>query len=330
MRRLLTLLVVALGLAPGTWWRSPSLPADKQGALTITRLAVEKVDLGPLKLAGAWQLDSASEHFHGYSALVSLGDGTLLAVSDRGRMLRFAAPGRPAIAPQFDHFAGLSVAAKRFADIESATRDPETGRIWAGFEVANRIGRYEPDLTPAGEVSPSAMAEWSSNSGPEAMARLADGRFVVLSEGDPRLMADGVPGLLFTADPVAGGDPIAFRFMPPEGYSPVDMAQLPDGRVLILLRTVIWGLPPRFAGKLVIADPADITAGREWRSEPVADLAAPLPMDNYEGLAVEAAADGSAVLWLVSDDNEMLVQRTLLLKLIWRPNEKARDSRRTP
>jgi hypothetical protein len=38
--------------------------------------------------------------------------------------------------------------------------------------------------------------------------------------------------------------------------------------------------------------------------------------DNYEGMAVTREADGSQIVWLVSDSNEMVwAQRTLLLKL---------------
>ena len=103
------------------------------------------------------------------------------------------------------------------------------------------------------------------------------------------------------------------------------MAPLPGGRVLILLRTVYWRLPPRFEGKLVIADPARIRQGKRWSGEVVADLAEPLPVDNYEGLAVEPANDGSAVVWLISDDNTARFQRTLLLKLEWPDNETARQ-----
>jgi hypothetical protein len=67
-----------------------------------------------------------------------------------------------------------------------------------------------------------------------------------------------------------------------------------------------------------------------WRTDTLADLQLPLPMDNYEGLAIEPADTGNLALWLISDDNNMRYQRTLLLKLEWRPNERARGSLRAP
>jgi hypothetical protein len=105
---------------------------------------------------------------------------------------------------------------------------------------------------------------------------------------------------------------------------------LPDGRALILLRKVLWGIPPHFAGKLMLADPATIRAGKAWRAEPLADLASPLPSDNFEGLAVAPAGDGGTTLWLISDDNDSIAQRTLLLRLRWPANAKARGNLRAP
>jgi hypothetical protein len=185
-------------------------------------------------------------------------------------------------------------------------------------------------LRTSAAVSPAAMRDWRATFGAEAMVRLADGRFVVLAEGSRDWFGEGMPGLVFPSDPVAGAPPAAFRFAPPPGFRPVDMAQLPDRRVLILLRRVDWGIPPVFSGKLMLADPVALRPGEEWRAEPVADLATPLPTDNYEGLAVEPDGKGGVVLWLISDDNEMALQRTLLLKLAWPANAKARGIARAP
>jgi hypothetical protein len=324
MRRLLALLLVALGLAPGTWWRSPPPPASDRQAVTVTPLVGMGAKLGPLELAGAWQLRSAHRHFGSYSALVVLDDGTLLAASDRGRMVRFAPPGGARFPARLDFFAGRDEPDKRKVDLEALTRDQASGRIWAAYEITNRIERFDRALRSATTVSPEAMAGWRSRFGAEAMVRLDDGRFIVLAEGSARWFGAAMPGLLFPSDPVAGAAPVAFSFVAPGDFRPVDLAQLPDGRVLILLRRVDLGFPPAFSGKLVRADPATIRAGKPWRAELVADLAPPLPTDNYEGLAVEPDGRGGAVLWLISDDNQMALQRTLLLKLIWPGNAKAR------
>ena len=99
-------------------------------------------------------------------------------------------------------------------------------------------------------------------------------------------------GLLFASDPVAGAQPIEFTFRPPIGYAPSDAAALPDGRVVILLRALDLPFAPFFKGMLLVADPADIAAGREWPWHKLAELTDPMPRENYEGLAIVPAGDG--------------------------------------
>jgi hypothetical protein len=245
-------------------------------------------------------------------------------------MMHFTPPGRPQRGLRIGYFGQDPNRPKWQLDIESMTRDPASGRVWQGFESDNRIERTDAGFGARDTVRPEAMRGWPSNAGPEAMVRLADGRFVVIAEGAGHWRDAEVPGLLFPSDPVAGAEPLAFRFVLPPGYRVVDMAQLPDGRVAILLRRIAWGLPPGFTGQLVLADPATIRAGEPWRIEPLADLVAPLPSDNYEGLAVEPDGAGGTTLWLISDDNDSFLQRTLLLKLRWPANAKARGNARAP
>jgi len=326
MRKVVLLLVVILGLAPGTWLWSPRPPADKRQILSLRALQIPDVDLGPLMPAGAWVLDSPNDDFGSYSALAALGDGTLLAASDKGAMMRFSPPGEHPAQVRIGYSGQDGNRPKWQLDIESMTRDPASGRLWLGFESDNRIERFDPGSRAQATVRPEVMRGWPDNQGAEAMVRLADGRFIVIAEG----AGDEVPGLLFPSDPVAGAEPAIFRFAPPAGYRPVDIAQLPDGRTLILLRKVVWGLPPGFAGKLMLADPATIRAGEAWRADLLADLVAPLPSDNYEGLAIETDGRGGTVLWLISDDNDSIAQRTLLLRLDWPANAKARGKLRAP
>ncbi|KRA81603.1 esterase-like activity of phytase family protein [Altererythrobacter sp. Root672] len=336
MLRLFLLLIVALVLAPGTWIRStPGVSVeDNRQSLSITPLPVADSELGVFDVAGVWGLDSRNSRFGSYSGLVLLDSGRLLAVSDSGNQLEFTPPGEGEPHPRLASLVGQSVSDKTHFDAESATRDRASGRLWVGYEHSNRIGRLDRNLRPEGRVRPAAMRNWGGNTGPEAMARLDDGRFLVLAEADPAWFTDDSPGLLFPNDPVEGSTPQAFRFAAPEGFRPVDMAQLPDGRMLILLREVKWRLPPRFAGKLMVADPAEIRSGAVWKGEVIADLEEPLPTDNYEGLAITQANDGTVVAWLISDDNAASFQRTLLMKLEWRPDgqtqQKARGTGRTP
>lgn len=306
-------LAVAAALAPAMWLGETRRMGEEASILRFDRLAVRDTSHGPFAVEGVWRVSSPHFWFGSYSALAVPGDGTLLAGSDRGWTLRFSPPEAVPRAPEFAPFAPPG---KRWPmDLEAFALDQESGTLWAAFEYRNAILRRRPDGTITGS-RPPAMRRWSANGGPESMARLGDGRFIVLAE-DQR--AGRHAGLLFPADPVSRARPIAFDFDALGGYVPVDMAALPDGRVLLLLRKVHWSLPPRFTARLAIADPRAIRAGQRWSAQILATLKPPFPVDNLEGIAVEPRPDGALTVWLISDDNRMAIQRTLLAKLRWMP-----------
>lgn len=321
VRRSIALIVLVLGLLVPTWIHGPDAPDHVDRRLIVypeqirdpVRLAR---DLGPFRLEQAWQLQGSA--ISGYSALLALSAHELLAVSDSARWLRVAMPPggglRHAIG-SVDLQGGSD--SKELRDVESATRDPQSGTIWLGMEGVNAILRMTPQLEERARIAPSGMREWGDNTGPEALARLADGRFVVLKE-TPIAGSGGRrhEGLVFNGDPTRGAKGQPIEFDGPRNFSVVDMAPLPDGRVLLLMRRLVWPMPLRFAGRIVIADPAQIARGRVWKAQQVAILASDMPIDNFEGMAVHARKDGSLTVWLISDNNGMNYwQRTLLWKL---------------
>lgn len=322
---------VAAGLGFATWLRSPVPPPNHDLVLSLTALPLPlaPLHLGPFKLTGAWQLTSPNHDFGGYSALVQPVPGRLLALSDRGYYLNFAEPGAAVgaigIGPVLQDMALL----KQYRDVEAATWDPVSGQLWMALEGRNAVIRQHLDMRPMALRKIPEWSPWGSNTGPEAMVRLHDGRFVVLCEcftGWSESVAH--PGFLYAGDPSAGSAGQAISFVGAEGYRPTDMAELPDGRVLIVMRHLLWPAPARFAAKMMLADPARIVAGQPWTAIELADLSAPLPVDNFEALAIEPRADGLITAWLMSDDNEAVSQRTLLWQLQFRlgdlpPKQKA-------
>ncbi len=230
-----------------------------------------------------------------------------------------APPGAAPQPPEFGAIGGEATENKHAVDAEALASDPAADRIWVAYEGRNSIVRFGPTLVEGESVSPPAMRRWSSNGGPEALARLPDGRFLVLQEGRPDWSEQRHEALLFPGDPVEGAAPVEFRYAPPAGYRPVDAAPLPDGRVLILHRAVTLGLPYAFAVRIAVADPEEIRAGEVWRGREIGAIAAPLPADNFEGIAAVPRADGSVTVWLISDDNNAALQRTLLYRLRWTP-----------
>lgn len=307
---------LALALAPGTWLRSPEPLPDLEQVLSLVPLAAGAERLGPFRIAGVWQLGSRNSLFGSYSGLVAPAPGRLLAFSDRGDFLDFAAPDSAPGAVRIGTVPGKGRRYKRYRDIEAASRDPASGRIFLALEGRNAVARYGPDLTLEALRTVPEMRGWSLNSGPEAMVRLGDGRFVVLCECTTGLFALGRhPALLFAGDPAAPGAARYFTFSGAAGYRPTDLALLPDGRVLVLVRRLTWPMPPRFKAKLLLADPAGIAPDGTWQATELADLSGPLPVDNFEALAVTADDEGKLTAWLLSDDNQALTQRTLLVQL---------------
>jgi len=86
---------------------------------------------------------------------------------------------------------------------------------------------------------------------------------------------------------------------------------MPDGRVLILNRKL--ALPFSWSAVLTLIDPRDIRPGVTIRGREIARLAPPLTVDNFEGLAI-TREHGATMLWMVSDDNLLILQQTLLMK----------------
>lgn len=316
----LTLLLVLLAI---TWGRSATEPADESLRIRVARLILPPPArlapyLGPFRLEAGWHLSSTDWRFYGYSAMVPQPDGRMLAVNDAGGYLWFSPPGARASKPAVGWFGFEDVAGQKLSqDSESVVHDPVSGHYWLGLEGRNAIVRFNAQMQEDGRVRPRLMRHWGNNTGPEAMARLPDGRFITIREitrsrWDARLHE----AVLFDGDPIEHPDGHLFLFDAPDNFSVVDMALMPDGRALILMRRLLWPVPMKFAGRIVIADPAQIRPGKAWHSVPLASLASVLPVDNFEAIGVSPRPDGRLTVWLMSDDNQMhLLQRTLLWKL---------------
>lgn len=324
MLRILAILLIILAVAPGTWLRSEPPPHDRPAPVFVEPISLPprkqlEPHLAPFELVRAWEINSKHGRFGSYSALIAADESELVAFSDVGFMLRMALPDPVQRAPKQRKVELPLTGDKNQRDVEAATLDPETMTVWLAVENVNAILRFalgRSRLEPDGIAYPPRLSKWRGNAGPEAFMRLADGRFLILREQFAGLFeSDLHKGLLFDGDPVEDETSLEFSVAGPATFSPTDIAQLPDGRALVLFRRPVWPLPPRFAARLAIGDPAEIEPGRVWRLHEVARLSSTLPVDNFEGMAISPRADGRVSVWIISDDNGMLMQRTLLWEL---------------
>lgn len=309
--RLLLSILLVLALVPG-WSGDERLPLlDRDAPLSARRLAVAQKRFGALTLIGVYELTSPAPAFGGFSAIAARG-GRLVLLNDGGNWVSFAIrQGRLADARAGYLQEGPGTGwQKRDRDSESLVLDPATGRAWIAFEGANAVWRYAPGFGPVERIArPAAMRRWRPNGGSESMARLPDGRFVIVAErGAKRRLPR--PGLIFPCDPVTACAPARFGYRPPAGFDPSDAAALPNGDLLVLTRR--WRFPVRFAAKLTRIRARALRAGAVATGETIATLDGALG-ENWEGLTVTQER-GATIVWKISDRDQPLFQRTLLAK----------------
>jgi hypothetical protein len=287
--------------------------------------------LGGLEFIAAWELRSRNDDFGGISALTALKDGRFVGIGDAGTLIGFGLTDnirtdRPFIAP-LPNLDGPDTSYKD-RDSEGIAYDADSGQFWVSFEAHHAIRRYSGSFARStGVVRPAAMQNWPKNKGAESIIRLKNGQFIIIAES----VEEGThPALLFSGDPVEPGSNITqFRFRPPAGYRVTDGVQLPDGRIALVNRSV--GFPQGFSAKVSLLNPNNVRKGAVASGTVIASLASPLLVDNLEGIAV--TTEGPKVyLWLISDDNFSIFQRTILMKfqLPSAPNKKKPEAVAAP
>ncbi|MFM9827290.1 MAG: esterase-like activity of phytase family protein [Sphingomonas sp.] len=321
MRRIVTLLLLVLVGVPMYAGESRLSLLGPSAQFTATPVALAPgttlvQQVGALRFERGYRLQSPDPSFGGFSSLAVAGDHFTL-LSDGGNIVRFRleATGRLSERGFAEVPAGPGRGwSKEDRDSESLTVDRRTGQIWVGFERANQIWRFSPGLArPQAHSVPGALADWDENGGPEAMVRLGNGHFIVLSETtSPAGKPHARRAVVFSGDPTQPGTKAApFTYVPPPGYSPTDIAELPRGDLLVLNRRFSWARG--FESAVTLVDRRSIAAGSTATAIALAWFAQPLLHDNFEGIAIVPEAHGVG-LWIVSDDNQSVVQQTLLLK----------------
>jgi hypothetical protein len=291
--------LLVAGLVVGTRYLISGLPdrvaqSDAVAAVRFKPVRL-KVNGGPLRIAGAWQLTSPERRLGGLSAL-SVDQGDLVALSDSGVVVRMPKPWK-----------ATSVA--RFRDLPDGPGDPRQksrrdseamaqladGDWLVAFENRNQIWRYDRAFRSGRRVVRFTNQAWPTNRGIEAMTINRKAGLLVIPEGR---------GLA-----IAVGDLVETLVLSSDGWTVSDAARMPDGRTTVLLRRISVTGFRNAIGDLVLDN-----AG--WRIEVRAEL--PLgPLDNAEGLAAEPLPGGGTRLWIVTDNDYAGYRRTLLLAINW-------------
>lgn len=300
-------------------------------ALTITARPIETFDtadpsrvrFGALEFRGGLVLRSSDKDFGGWSGVrIAPDGGNLLAVSDRGYWLRTKLDyrdGRPAalseaeIAPLLGAD-GKPLAARGWYDIESLTEHGDKHCV--GIEKVNEIVcfNYRKDgFLARGEpiVAPPLIKTLPARKGLEAMAGVPAGQ-----ELAGALIAISERGLdkngNYVATMIGGPRPGNFSIRKIGEFENTDAALLPGGDLVLLERrfSLTGGLGMRIRRiKQSSIKPGALVDGPVLME---ADLGQEI--DNMEAITAHRSVSGETILTLMSDDNFLMIQRSLLLQ----------------
>jgi hypothetical protein len=310
------------GLKPGpVSLEARSLPG-------FDRETPQRTDFGRLQWRGGLVLTSPSSHFGGYSGLTIDSDGRrFAAVSDAGTWLtgEIVYSGNRVAGVRSTRQGALQSVDKknlvraRDRDAEGLTfadGNFEKGTVLISFEGNDRIGRFGIDANgitaPAGYMSlPAEIKKVKSFDGLETVAVLRGGpmKGSVIAFAERLLPKDKHhAGWIWI-----GGQPRRLSLADIGGFDITDATGLPDGGLVVLERRFRWNEGVKMRLRLVKAGelkPDAVIAGEVLLE---ADLNQEI--DNMEGLAAHAGANGEIVLTLISDDNfNEFLQRTVLLQ----------------
>jgi len=196
---------------------------------------------------------------------------------------------------------GKPLAGKVSEDAEGLALLPGGDRL-VSFERRHRIELYPAAGGPPRQA-PAPKGYLPLNGGMEALS------------ADPEAGADA-----YVVGAEISGDTWTCRLSAPacikgpsiaksKEFGLVALKRLPGMRTAYLLRAFDAARGPRLS--LQIFRSTTLVARM--------DMARPLTVDNFEGLAAVPRADGVIRFYLISDDNRSASQRTLLLAFDWRP-----------
>lgn len=277
------------------------LPDRRSHSATVEPLHYQPVALppaqGPLHLAGSWVLTASDPRFGGLSGL-ALDRGQFLAVSDLGAVIRFDMPS--ASHPKA-MISDLRVGPGRFGrkksrDAESIVRDPGGRGWWIGYEQYHSLWLYDDAFRRSLAAVDLGQLGWPDNYGAEGL--LTDGGQLLVTAENGR-------------DAVVAGPAGIKRYALNAGLEVADAARAPAGSAWLLLRSKgLNGISQSIAP--LLRDGRNYRAGASWALPKDA-------FDNYEGMAIEALANGNWRFWLVTDDGHRFMARTLLVALDYAP-----------
>jgi hypothetical protein len=212
---------------------------------------------------------------------------------------------------------GNVLSGSQWADAESIAPTP-TGRL-IGLERNHRLLhltdealRRDRATTPGPQLTGFEGLE--ANGGMEALTRLPDGRYLASAEygrsDQGAAQALKPPYWVFRLDQAGPIAPLA-TFENPAGFG-VTEARVHEGHLWLLKRSWVQATNTTTV-QLVSCPLGGLLAGKPVCTTEMT-IAAPFPIDNYEGLEIiKDPSSGDHFFFILSDDNVSASQKTLFL-----------------
>lgn len=313
-------LIAAAGLAAAGCTaaaQSGQRPAAASGAIAVDAVAVplnardpSQSAIGDFAYMGGLVLSSRqTTRLHGLSDLEVDTSGHLTAVGDEGVLFeaqlvldgaeRLVGLRDARLVPLIGED-GKPVLDKMEADAEGFAQFANGDRL-VSFERRHRIWLY-PAIGGVPRPIPSPVVAFPENAGLEALAADPEAgadAYVTGAEGSGETWNCRV-----SASCVKG--PSVEK---PEEFGLVAIKRLPGMRTIALLRAFDAVRGSRLSLRV-------LRAGTVLAKM---DMAAPVTVDNFEGLAPVLRPDNRLRIYLLSDDNGSATQRTLLVAFDWQP-----------
>ncbi len=203
-------------------------------------------------------------------------------------------------------------------DAEALAGDGGEGVVVA-YEGHHRLRRLPlSDLHALPDRLPNlAGLGGPSNSGVESLASLPGGRLLAIAEGVGAWGGTGLAAWLIDGDRVDD-----LIYVPTAGYAPTGAERL-DGTLYVVERK--FSLLGGFQSGLVTVPVDRLRPGTQVEGASLARFRYGDLGENFEAIAAKQAPDGRTLIYLLSDDNFSIFQRTLLLQLSLSENASIRD-----
>lgn len=285
----------------------------------------DKKVFGALTFRGGLVLTSEAKAFGGISGLRVSPEGKLIAVTDRGNWISgqlvfedtkpVAIEGADLVPMR--NAIGKPLADSGSEDIESL--DIESHIAFVGVERRHQVLRFDLSRGLANAkgspvTPPPAARYFPSNGGIEGLAFIPGGKekhtLLIATEEAYDSKGDHLAFLLqgYTKKKIR---PLTLKRR--DGYAVTDLAFLPGGDLVVLERRYV---PPfSLSMRMRRIQQSAIAEGALLDGEVLLEASFPTDqIDNMEALSAYRAADGTAVITLMSDNNFSERQRTVLLQ----------------